>query len=121
MVVVSYNQLTSTPNQHLYLEFDDGDPAPTILCSADGYLPPTLVWVQENGQGLPHGLFQHTQPNGDVELRWQRAMDFTDSGSYFCRATNQNGNISATLQLLVQSKPSISELDLCLMDIICLK
>ena len=103
--VVSYNQSTSMPDQPLYLVFDHGAPGPTIMCSGDGYLPPTLQWVLQNGQGLPHGIFQRSQSTlGGVQLRWLRPMEFTDSGRYFCQASNRNGNSSAILDVLVRSK-----------------
>ena len=103
--VISHNR--SMPSQQLYLILDDGVPGLTITCSADGYLPPTVEWVKDNGGGLPHGILQHNIPsNGEVavQLRWQREMDFTDSGFYVCRASNSNGTNTATLELLVQSK-----------------
>lgn len=90
------------PNQPLYLVFNHGAPGPTIVCSGDGYLPPTLRWVRD--RDLPHGIFQNNQPNGDVYLQWLRPMEFTDSRSYSCQASNRNGNSSTTLQVLVQSK-----------------
>ena len=96
--------MNSTSEQPFYFVFDQGAPGPTIVCSADGSLPLTIRWVQQNGRGLPHGLFQTVQPNGDVQLRWQRPMEFTDSGSYICQASSSNGNSFATLQVLVQSK-----------------
>ena len=94
------------PGQQLYLIFDDGAPGPTITCSADGYLPPFVEWIKGNGRGLPHGISQNVSSNGEVavQLRWEREMDFTDSGSYVCRASNSNGTSTATLELLVQSK-----------------
>ena len=97
----------SAPGQQLYLIFDHGAPAPTITCLADGYHPPTVEWIKDNGRGLPTGILQQNIPSNRevaVQLRWQRMMEFTDSGSYICRASNNNGNDSATLDLLVQSK-----------------
>ena len=95
--------------QSLYLIFDHGAPGPTgITCSADGYLPPTVEWTRGNGRGLPSGILQQSTPssngNAAVELRWQRVMEFTDSGSYVCRAFNVNGTDSASLELLVRSE-----------------
>ena len=36
------------------------------------------------------------------ELRWSRSLSYTDSGSYLCRAENDNGTDNATLDLLVR-------------------
>ena len=96
--------MSSMQDQQLYLVFDDGEFTPTITCSAGGYLTPTIRWVQESGRGLPIGISQRIQPNGDLQLRWQRAIEFIDSGTYICEASNNIGNSSATLQILVQSK-----------------
>ena len=38
------------------------------------------------------------------ELRWSRRLSYTDSGSYLCRAENDNGTDNATLDLLVRCK-----------------
>lgn len=97
--IISYNDVTSTPDQHLYLAFDDGAPGPTIACSASGHLPPTIEWIRQNGQQLQNGL---SQLNGQVLLQWQRPMEFTDSGVYVCQASNNFGNSTADLELLVQ-------------------
>ena len=96
--------MSSTPNQGLYLIFDNNAVGPTILCSANGNLPPAVEWIRENGRGLPSGISQLVQPNGDVVLRWQRPMEFTDSGSYLCQASNNIGNSSTFLEILVQRK-----------------
>ena len=102
--VITYNNMTSTPEQGLYLIFDDSAQGPNILCVGSGNLPPTVRWIRENGRGLPSGISQSVQPNGNVLLRWQRPMEFTDSGSYHCQASNNVGNSSASLEILVQSK-----------------
>ena len=95
--------------QPLHLSFDHGTPGPTgITCSADGYLPPTVKWTRGNGRGLPSGILQQSAPSSNgkaaVQLRWQRVMEFTDSGPYICRAFNDNGTDSASLELLVRSE-----------------
>ena len=94
--------------QPLYLIFDHGAPRPTITCSANGNPLPTVQWVRGNGGGLPSGILQQNAPSSNREvakqLSWQRNMEFTDSGSYVCRAFNSNGTDNATLELLVQSK-----------------
>ena len=92
------------PEQPLYLAFDDGDPAPTIVCSVDGHPPPTTVWTRDDGRDLPSGISQIPQSNGQVHLRWLRPMEFTDSGFYVCRASNSNGTSTAMLEVLVESK-----------------
>ena len=96
--------MSTTPGQELYLIFDDNAVGPTILCSASGNLPPAVEWIRENGRGLPSGISQSVQSNGNVLLRWQRPMEFTDSGSYLCQASNNIGNSSTSLEILVQSK-----------------
>ena len=101
--IISYNEVTSTPDQQLYLAFDDGAPGPTIACSADGHLPPTVEWIHQNGGQLQNGLSQSSQFNGQVLLQWQRPIEFTDSGVYACQASNNIGNSTADLELLVQS------------------
>ena len=111
--VLSYNRTTSIPGtQPLHLIFNDGAPGPAITCSASGYPPPVVEWIRDNGRGLPSGILQQVAPssNGEkaIQLRWQREMEFTDSGSYVCRAFNNNGTDSATLELLVQSKYTMS-------------
>lgn len=102
--VITYNNMTSTPDQGLYLIFDENVRGPSILCSGSGNLPPTVRWVRENGRGLPSGISQSVQSNGNVLLRWQRPMEFTDSGSYHCQASNNVRNSSVSLEILVQSK-----------------
>ena len=102
---VTYNNITYTPGQELpYLIFDENTQGPNILCSASGNLPPTVRWTRENGRGLPSGISQSVQSNGSVLLRWQRPMEFTDSGSYYCQASNNVRNISASVEILVESK-----------------
>ena len=109
-VLITYNGMTSLPHHSLYLQFDNGASPPTIVCSVDAYPPATLEWVQDNGKGLPHGITQRVVDDGDVHLRWQRNMQFTDSARYICRASNSLGNSSASLDVLVQSKSPHSEL-----------
>ena len=96
--------MTPVPNQQLYLVFDDGASSPSITCSSDGYPSPAVSWVQESGRGLPSGISQNVLPSGDVQLRWRRPVEFTDSGTYICESFNNIGNSSATLEVLVQSK-----------------
>ena len=102
--IITYNNMTSTPDQGLYLIFDENAQGPSILCSGSGNLPPTVRWVRENGRGLPSGISQSVQSIGNVLLRWQRPMEFTDSGSYHCQASNNVRNSSVSLEILVQSK-----------------
>ena len=107
--VISYNRTTSTSGQPLYLIFDDGAAGPTITCSASGYLLLTVEWIRDNGRGIPDGILQQnvSLSSGEtaaVLLSWQREMEFTDSDSYICRATNNNGINSVILELLVQCK-----------------
>ncbi len=94
--------------QPFRLFFDHGAPGPAITCSANGHLPPAIEWIRDNGRGLPSGILQQNalSSNGEVvtQLRWQRQMEFTDSGNYICQAFNNNGTDSVTLELLVQSK-----------------
>ena len=102
--VITYNNQTYTPDRPLYRIFDEKTQGPNILCSGSGNLAPTIRWIRENGRGLPSGIAQTVQPNGDVLLIWQRPLEFTDSGSYHCQASNNIGNISASFEILVQSK-----------------
>ena len=104
LAIITYNNMNYTSEQELYLEFDDNAQGPTILCSSGGHLPPTIGWVRENGGGLPNGISQTVLLNGEVLLRWQRPIEFTDSGSYHCQASNNIANSSASLELLVKSE-----------------
>lgn len=100
--IISYNGIVSTPGQQLCLAFDDGAQGPTIACSADGHVPPTVEWIQQNGRPLQNGLAQSSQLDGQALLFWQRPMEFMDSGVYDCQASNNFGNSTAVLELQVQ-------------------
>ena len=96
--------MTSTPGQLLHLVFDEGVPGPTIVCSADGYLPPMVEWIKDNERSLPSEVAQQNG-NGDMQLlRWERPLLFSDSGFYVCLASNSVGIGNATVEILVQSK-----------------
>ena len=109
--MISFNGLTSTPGQRLHLVFDEGAPGPTIACLADGYLPPTVEWIKDNGRSLPSEVAQQNG-NGDIQLllRWERPLKFSDSGCYVCLASNNIGIGNVTVEILLQSKTSYSSL-----------
>lgn len=100
---VNYNEM-QTLNRSLSLVLHDGDHGPTVVCESDGNPPARIEWSRENGTVLPSGLSQissHNHRLSLVQLHWQRAVVFSDSGWYVCRATNNIGTSDATLQLLV--------------------
>ena len=77
----------------------------TVTCSSDGYLPPSISWEPSILSAIPAGISQQTSVSG-LELRWERAVEYMDSGTYDCVATNDNGTSSVQLELLVQCKCS---------------
>ena len=97
--------ISTSSEQRLHIILEDGDPGPNITCSADGHLPPTVMWMREHGsQDVPSDVTQVFQGDSVVRLQWLRPVKFTDSGSYVCRASNNVGTGIAILEVLVQSK-----------------
>lgn len=106
VAIITYDNrnYTSDDQEDLYRIFDENSQGPNVLCSGEGNHPPMVRWIRENGGGLPSGISQTVQPNGDILLKWLRPMEFTDSGSYHCQASNNIGNTSASFEILVRSK-----------------
>lgn len=88
-------------SQHVQVTAEHGDTAPVISCRADGSPAPSLVWSQDGDAALPEGL---TTSSSGAALMWDRPLSYTDSGRYLCTSTNQLGQSTATLELLVRSK-----------------
>ena len=64
------------------------------------------MWRVEGG-GFPGGVTVVQSGEGRrVDLVWDRALEYTDSGQYVCTATSSNESISTTLDLLVRREYS---------------
>ncbi len=95
-------------NQLLKVETEQGDLAPTFVCTADGYPLPNLTWsVFNNGQSLPFGVSTESSLTSQRNLLWNRALDYMDSGRYECTSQNTIGQRIVVLDLLVRCKYSI--------------
>ena len=87
-----------------------GETAPLFTCTSSGYPEPTITWLYEGAfssdheNGLPDGviLADASREMEARELLWQRALQYTDSGTYRCTASNGFGTSDATLDLLVR-------------------
>ncbi len=82
---------------------EEGEPAPTFSCFSDGSPPPTLSWEgQDGGVALPNGVALVPRRQ-NLALMWNRVLEYTDSGSYVCTASNGVGAASSVrLELLVR-------------------
>lgn len=77
-----------------------------FVCQTTGVVPPPPIsWVR-NGARVPN-LARITISQGLLTIRDVRT---TDAGSYSCMAFTSSGNITATFQLMVATRPSINRL-----------
>ncbi|KAH8302477.1 hypothetical protein KR044_007321 [Drosophila immigrans] len=87
-----------------------GDTA-LLQCSVSGDKPINIVWMRSGKNTLNPStnykisVKQEATPDGVSAELQIRTVDATDSGPYFCRATNLYGNDQQLVQLQVQEPP----------------
>ena len=60
---------------------------------------PTVKWSRAGG--LPAGVTQRGS-NSQLVLEWNRILEYTDSGVYTCTTTNDFGERTVVLNVLVE-------------------
>ena len=65
---------------------------------------PTVTWSRVGG--LPAGVTQRGS-NSELVLEWNRILEYTDSGLYTCTTTNDFGESTVVLNLLVEGNITI--------------
>uniref|UniRef100_A0A1I8MHL2 Uncharacterized protein n=1 Tax=Musca domestica TaxID=7370 RepID=A0A1I8MHL2_MUSDO len=87
-----------------------GDTA-ILQCSVSGDKPINIVWMRSGKSTLNPStnykisVKQEATPDGVSAELQIRLVDATDSGPYFCRASNLYGNDQQLVQLMVQEPP----------------
>ncbi|XP_073841216.1 cell adhesion molecule Dscam2-like [Musca autumnalis] len=87
-----------------------GDTA-ILQCSVSGDKPINIVWMRSGKSTLNPStnykisVKQEATPDGVSAELQIRLVDSTDSGPYFCRASNLYGNDQQLVQLMVQEPP----------------
>ena len=76
-----------------------GDQGFVYSCQSEGFPVPTVTWSRVGG--LPAGVTQRGS-NFELVLKWNRILEYTDSGVYICTTTNDLGESIVVLNLLVE-------------------
>ena len=76
-----------------------GDQGFVYSCQSEGFPVPTVTWSRAGG--LPAGVTQR-RSNSQLVLEWNRMLEYTDSGLYTCTTTNNIGERTVVLNLLVE-------------------
>lgn len=72
-----------------------------LRCSAAGNPVPDMKWINEKKEDIPeHGRIRHETKDGYSSLIIEDA-DLNDEGFYTCIASNSSGEVSTTVELLV--------------------
>ncbi|XP_072199268.1 hemicentin-1 isoform X3 [Excalfactoria chinensis] len=76
----------------------------TLPCEVKGLPPPIITWAKETQLISPFSLRHTFLPSGSMKIS---ETQVSDSGMYFCVATNIAGNVTQTVKLSVHVPPKI--------------
>nr|XP_028603379.1 hemicentin-1-like [Podarcis muralis] len=79
------------------------DKPATLLCEADGYPAPEIVW-HKDGQQVTESMRQRILSMGSLQIAFAHP---SDTGRYTCTATNVAGASSSSMELTVLVPPKI--------------
>ncbi|XP_060132638.1 hemicentin-1 isoform X1 [Zootoca vivipara] len=79
------------------------DKPATLLCEADGYPAPEIVW-HKDGQQVTESVRQRILSMGSLQIAFAHP---SDTGRYTCTATNVAGASSSSMELTVLVPPKI--------------
>uniref|UniRef100_A0A670IF80 Hemicentin 1 n=1 Tax=Podarcis muralis TaxID=64176 RepID=A0A670IF80_PODMU len=82
------------------------DKPATLLCEADGYPAPEIVW-HKDGQQVTESMRQRILSMGSLQIAFAHP---SDTGRYTCTATNVAGANTHTVNLTVHVLPTFTEL-----------
>lgn len=74
----------------------------TIKCFYSGYPTPTVSWVRQGATSLPSGRNVIGNYNTDLTIR---KVEPSDEGKYICKASNDKGSESVTIEVDVEAAP----------------
>uniref|UniRef100_A0A8D2IVU7 Ig-like domain-containing protein n=1 Tax=Varanus komodoensis TaxID=61221 RepID=A0A8D2IVU7_VARKO len=74
----------------------------TLECGVSGHPTPRVVWMLRSGSPLPQDARFTITSSGGLFIQ---NVTFSDQGQYSCNASNSEGSIQATANLLVQDTP----------------
>ncbi|XP_070796250.1 peroxidasin-like [Pituophis catenifer annectens] len=74
----------------------------TLECGVSGQPPPRVVWMLSSGSPLPQNPRFNITSSGGLYIQ---NVTLSDEGKYSCKATNTEGSITATANIIVQDTP----------------
>ncbi|XP_063003275.1 peroxidasin homolog [Elgaria multicarinata webbii] len=74
----------------------------TLECGVSGHPPPRVVWMLSSGAPLPQDSRFTITSSGGLYIQ---NVTFSDPGQYSCNASNSEGSIQATANVIVQDTP----------------
>nr|XP_020665436.1 peroxidasin homolog [Pogona vitticeps] len=74
----------------------------TLECGVSGHPPPRVAWMLSSGSPLPRDSRFTITSSGGLYIQ---NVTFTDQGQYSCNASNSEGSIQATANVIVQDTP----------------
>ncbi|KAJ6665741.1 hypothetical protein lerEdw1_002111 [Lerista edwardsae] len=74
----------------------------TLECGVSGHPPPRVVWKMSSGSPLPQDPRFTITTSGGLYIQ---NVTFLDQGQYSCNASNREGSIRATANVIVQDTP----------------
>uniref|UniRef100_A0A8C6VHK2 Ig-like domain-containing protein n=1 Tax=Naja naja TaxID=35670 RepID=A0A8C6VHK2_NAJNA len=74
----------------------------TLECGVSGHPPPRVVWMLSSGLPLPPNPRFNITSSGGLYIQ---NVTLSDEGKYSCKASNREGSITATANIIVQDTP----------------
>ncbi|XP_013911235.1 PREDICTED: peroxidasin-like, partial [Thamnophis sirtalis] len=74
----------------------------TLECGVSGHPLPRIVWMLSSGSPLPQNPRFNITNSGGLYIQ---NVTLSDESKYICKATNQEGSITATANIIVQDTP----------------
>ncbi|ETE56194.1 hypothetical protein L345_18095, partial [Ophiophagus hannah] len=71
----------------------------TLECGVSGHPPPHVVWMLSSGLPLPQNPRFNITSSGGLYIQ---NVTLSDEGKYSCKASNREGSITATANIIVQ-------------------
>lgn len=73
----------------------------TLECGVSGHPPPHVIWTLGTGSPLPSDSHVAITSSGGLYIQ---NVTFLDQGQYNCNASNSEGSIQATANIIVQGE-----------------
>ncbi|XP_069506922.1 peroxidasin homolog [Ambystoma mexicanum] len=74
----------------------------TLECGVSGHPRPHIIWTSNTGSRLADDPRFTSTPSGGLYIK---KVTFSEQGQYICNATNSEGSVQASAQIIVQDAP----------------